>query len=172
MGKGQFLCGGKRCGTARGLHTYETHFVYREGGEVKQALVKVRLCAECGGKLVAAKGKVRATSALGTMWSDVMGAHPPVWLQGKVVRRSRRQERKRAHRTGRGKASRSKRRAKASGDGSSSDDSSSSSSSDDGEGGPASAGKGEGEGRDAGASSPTARAKAGIERRVESLLDL
>jgi protein FRA10AC1 len=33
------------------LHSWEVHFRYKEGGELKEALVKIRLCPECTDKL-------------------------------------------------------------------------------------------------------------------------
>lgn len=44
IGKGQFACGAKGCDERRALASYEVHFAYKEAGEHKQALVKVRLC--------------------------------------------------------------------------------------------------------------------------------
>lgn len=48
-GKGQFICGNKKCSASNGLHSYELLFKYVEGGnrEVKQCLVKVRVCEAC-----------------------------------------------------------------------------------------------------------------------------
>eukprot|EP00899_Mesostigma_viride_P009957 jgi/Mesvir1/18963/Mv18930-RA.1 len=50
-GKGQFICGNKACSNTAGLHSFEVNFAYKEAGEVKNALVKLRLCPECGYKL-------------------------------------------------------------------------------------------------------------------------
>ncbi|DBA90792.1 TPA: hypothetical protein ACH3X1_003997 [Trebouxia sp. C0004] len=44
IGKGQFVCGAKGCDERRALASYEVNFAYKEAGERKQALVKVRLC--------------------------------------------------------------------------------------------------------------------------------
>ena len=46
-GMGQFICGALGCGAVAGLHSYEVPFAYREGGESKSALVKLRLCGAC-----------------------------------------------------------------------------------------------------------------------------
>lgn len=46
-GKGQFICGNKTCDKREGLKSYEVNFAYVEGGEQKNALVKLRLCPEC-----------------------------------------------------------------------------------------------------------------------------
>jgi protein FRA10AC1 len=50
-GKGQFTCGNKRCDAKCELHSYELNFAYKENGERKRALVKVRACPECAAKL-------------------------------------------------------------------------------------------------------------------------
>lgn len=43
-GKGQFTCGEVKCHEQRGLESFEVPFVYKEAGECKRALVKVRVC--------------------------------------------------------------------------------------------------------------------------------
>ena len=50
-GKGQFSCGAKRCEGFNDLESYEVDFSYREAGEKKQALVKLRVCKECARRL-------------------------------------------------------------------------------------------------------------------------
>lgn len=50
-GKGQFLCGNKRCEIKDGLKSWEVNFAYVEQGEKRNALVKLRLCPECSFKL-------------------------------------------------------------------------------------------------------------------------
>ncbi|XP_051925443.1 protein FRA10AC1 isoform X1 [Hippocampus zosterae] len=50
-GKGQFLCGNKRCEKQDGLKSWEVNFAYVEQGEKRNALVKLRLCPECSYKL-------------------------------------------------------------------------------------------------------------------------
>ena len=50
-GKGQFICGNKRCDERTQLHSYELLFVYVEHGEQKKCLVKVRMCTVCAEKL-------------------------------------------------------------------------------------------------------------------------
>lgn len=50
-GKGQFSCGSLSCAEYEGLESFEVNFSYREGGEVKQALVKLRVCPACAYKL-------------------------------------------------------------------------------------------------------------------------
>ena len=50
-GKGQFSCGEKRCDATTRLASYEVHFGYREAGERKEALVKLRVCESCARKL-------------------------------------------------------------------------------------------------------------------------
>ncbi|KAJ3327942.1 hypothetical protein HDU76_010862 [Blyttiomyces sp. JEL0837] len=55
-GAGQFTCGNLRCPTPRGpsappLKSWEVNFAYREDGEIKNALVKLRLCPGCGDML-------------------------------------------------------------------------------------------------------------------------
>ena len=41
-GKGQFICGDKRCTQKEGLKSWEVNFGYIEHGEKKNALVKLR----------------------------------------------------------------------------------------------------------------------------------
>eukprot|EP00898_Chlorokybus_atmophyticus_P004595 jgi/Chlat1/5136/Chrsp33S05136 len=50
-GKGQFICGNKACDERRGLQSFELNFAYKEAGEEKNALVKLRLCPKCAYKL-------------------------------------------------------------------------------------------------------------------------
>ena len=54
-GKGQFACGSLSGCTAGAsdvpLRSYEVNFAYVEGGTKHNALVKVRLCDECGTRL-------------------------------------------------------------------------------------------------------------------------
>lgn len=51
VGKGQFLCGSRKCEERELLRTWEVNFAYTEESEKKNALVKVRLCPECSIKL-------------------------------------------------------------------------------------------------------------------------
>ena len=50
-GKGQFICGNRRCGEREDLKSWEVNFGYVEKGEKKNALVKLRLCPRCSKKL-------------------------------------------------------------------------------------------------------------------------
>ena len=50
-GKGQFICGGRKCDERELLRTWEVNFAYVEEGQKKNALVKVRLCPDCSYKL-------------------------------------------------------------------------------------------------------------------------
>lgn len=50
-GKGQFICGNKKCKESEGLRSWEVNFAYMEHGEKKNALVKLRLCPDCSYKL-------------------------------------------------------------------------------------------------------------------------
>uniref|UniRef100_A0AC34FZ89 Protein FRA10AC1 n=2 Tax=Panagrolaimus sp. ES5 TaxID=591445 RepID=A0AC34FZ89_9BILA len=50
-GKGQFICGEKHCDKDKGLESWEVNFTYKEHGEKKNALVKLRLCPACSAKL-------------------------------------------------------------------------------------------------------------------------
>lgn len=50
-GKGHFVCGNKTCDARDGLHSFEVNFKYKEHGDVKNELVKVRLCRRCAKKL-------------------------------------------------------------------------------------------------------------------------
>nr|CAD1822667.1 unnamed protein product [Ananas comosus var. bracteatus] len=52
LGKGQFICGNKKCDGKEGLGSYEVNFSYVEAGEQKQALVKLVACKRCAEKLV------------------------------------------------------------------------------------------------------------------------
>ena len=51
LGKGQFICGSRKCEERECLRTWEVNFAYVEEAEKKNALVKVRLCPECSIKL-------------------------------------------------------------------------------------------------------------------------
>lgn len=51
IGKGQFICGSKKCSEKDGLRTWEVNFAYLEHGIKRNALVKIRLCPECSTKL-------------------------------------------------------------------------------------------------------------------------
>ncbi|CAM9270296.1 unnamed protein product [Choristocarpus tenellus] len=50
-GKGQFECGGIKCNARSNLHSYEINFKYKETGQVKNELVKVRVCPLCARKV-------------------------------------------------------------------------------------------------------------------------
>lgn len=50
-GKGQFVCGEKRCEVVDQLRSWEVNFAYVEQNQKKNALVKIRLCPECSQKL-------------------------------------------------------------------------------------------------------------------------
>ncbi|CAH3035168.1 unnamed protein product [Porites lobata] len=50
-GKGQFICGDKRCTETEGLRSWEVNFGYMEHGEKKNTLIKLRLCPDCSYKL-------------------------------------------------------------------------------------------------------------------------
>lgn len=50
-GKGQFVCGAKRCDSQENLNSWEVLFGYEEHGKKQSALVKLRLCPECSAKL-------------------------------------------------------------------------------------------------------------------------
>ncbi|RHY25613.1 hypothetical protein DYB32_009735 [Aphanomyces invadans] len=45
-GKGQFVCGNKKCDASHGLESYEVLFAYVEHKEKKQCLVKLRVCRD------------------------------------------------------------------------------------------------------------------------------
>ncbi|XXG48556.1 hypothetical protein AAC387_Pa02g2970 [Persea americana] len=51
-GKGQFICGNRKCNETDGLASYEVNFSYFEAGENKQALVKLVACKGCAEKLM------------------------------------------------------------------------------------------------------------------------
>ncbi|XP_057822175.2 uncharacterized protein LOC131034640 isoform X1 [Cryptomeria japonica] len=59
-GKGQFICGNKKCDERDGLSSYEVNFSYHEAGESKQALVKLKVCERCAIKLNYKKEKEKA----------------------------------------------------------------------------------------------------------------
>merc|ERR1712126_784368 len=50
-GKGQFVCGNKKCDIRKKLRTWEVNFGYVEHSVKKNALIKCRLCFECSYKL-------------------------------------------------------------------------------------------------------------------------
>ena len=56
-GKGQFVCAATTCEERQGLTSYEIPFKYKEAGNQKHALVKVRVCALCAEKLVTSHDK-------------------------------------------------------------------------------------------------------------------
>ncbi|CAL9068784.1 unnamed protein product [Musa banksii] len=58
-GKGQFICGDKKCNEKDGLGSYEVNFSYLEAGENKQALVKLVACKGCAEKLAYRRQKER-----------------------------------------------------------------------------------------------------------------
>lgn len=58
-GKGQFVCGNKKCNENNGLGSYEVNFSYVEAGEQKQALVKLVACKRCAEKLAYKREKER-----------------------------------------------------------------------------------------------------------------
>lgn len=43
-GKGQFTCGAKGCDEEEALSSYEVPFTYKEAGESKTVLIKLRTC--------------------------------------------------------------------------------------------------------------------------------
>ncbi|CAL9126506.1 unnamed protein product [Musa textilis] len=58
-GKGQFICGNKKCNEKDGLGSYEVNFSYLEAGYNKQALVKLVACKGCAEKLAYRSKKER-----------------------------------------------------------------------------------------------------------------
>jgi protein FRA10AC1 len=58
-GKGQFRCGNIACDIASGLKSWEVLFKYKEDGEIKSELVKIRTCEKCTKKLHYKNGKDR-----------------------------------------------------------------------------------------------------------------
>jgi len=50
-GKGQFICGNKKCDNKDDLKSYEVNFSYLEAEQKKNALVKLRTCPDCSIKL-------------------------------------------------------------------------------------------------------------------------
>lgn len=46
-GKGQFICGCRKCPVKEGLRSWEVNFGYMEQGKKMNALVKLRLCPDC-----------------------------------------------------------------------------------------------------------------------------
>jgi protein FRA10AC1 len=67
-GKGQFECGNitpqKKCDARDSLHSFEVNFKYVEAGQVKNELVKVRLCPHCARKLPNAKKVIKQSRQL------------------------------------------------------------------------------------------------------------
>ena len=43
LGKGQFVCGSRKCQESEMLRTWEVNFAYVEDGQKKNALVKVKI---------------------------------------------------------------------------------------------------------------------------------
>jgi len=50
-GKGESICGEKKCLEFETLKTFEVPFRYKEQGETKVTMLKLRLCVDCGRKL-------------------------------------------------------------------------------------------------------------------------
>ncbi|KAF1764886.1 hypothetical protein GCK72_004837 [Caenorhabditis remanei] len=50
-GKGQLICGARKCQETAGLASWEVNFAYKEDGRSKSTLVKARLCSKCSDKL-------------------------------------------------------------------------------------------------------------------------
>ncbi|XP_063705768.1 protein FRA10AC1 [Culicoides brevitarsis] len=50
-GKGQFICGERKCDERENLRSWEVNFGYVEEGIKKNTLVKLRLCPSCSDKL-------------------------------------------------------------------------------------------------------------------------
>jgi hypothetical protein len=73
-GKGQFSCGTLDCDAREDLRSYEVNFAYREAGEQKSALVKLRVCPSCARKL-GARFTAR-TAAAGKRASSPQPTHP------------------------------------------------------------------------------------------------
>lgn len=48
---GHFSCANLKCDKIKDLVSWEVNFAYLEGGEKKNALVKIRLCPDCSYKL-------------------------------------------------------------------------------------------------------------------------
>uniref|UniRef100_A0A1Y1KC86 Protein FRA10AC1 homolog n=1 Tax=Photinus pyralis TaxID=7054 RepID=A0A1Y1KC86_PHOPY len=75
IGKGQFTCGNKICTSNEALRTWEVNFAYKEDGEKKNALVKIRLCPECSQKLnyVSKKREVKKMKQKGPRRLSTLG---------------------------------------------------------------------------------------------------
>jgi protein FRA10AC1 len=56
QGKGQFICGARRCEEMDNLSSYEVPFQYNERDQKKIELVKVRVCQDCSIKLQQSSG--------------------------------------------------------------------------------------------------------------------
>uniref|UniRef100_A0A8R1DMF8 Protein FRA10AC1 homolog n=1 Tax=Caenorhabditis japonica TaxID=281687 RepID=A0A8R1DMF8_CAEJA len=50
-GKGQLMCGTRKCQETASLASWEVNFSYKENGRPKSTLVKARLCQKCSEKL-------------------------------------------------------------------------------------------------------------------------
>jgi protein FRA10AC1 len=53
----------RRCDSRDRLHSYEVNFKYVEKGEVRNELVKVRLCKKCGAKMTYKSDKEKRREA-------------------------------------------------------------------------------------------------------------
>lgn len=60
-GKGERICGCSSCDATNALTSFEVNFAYKERGEGKNALVKVKLCPRCAVKLNWKKAKKQKT---------------------------------------------------------------------------------------------------------------
>ncbi|XP_055921810.1 protein FRA10AC1 [Eupeodes corollae] len=50
-GKGQFICGSRKCPSKETLRSWEVNFAYMEKGQKMNALIKLRLCPDCSKQL-------------------------------------------------------------------------------------------------------------------------
>jgi len=50
-GKGEAICGGDKCNETESLQSFEVPFQYKEQGERKKTLIKIRLCPDCTRKM-------------------------------------------------------------------------------------------------------------------------
>merc|ERR1719285_788104 len=51
IGKGEAICGGEKCNETESLQSFEVPFQYKELGERKKTLIKIRLCPDCTRKM-------------------------------------------------------------------------------------------------------------------------
>ncbi|KAI0985941.1 hypothetical protein GJ496_002204 [Pomphorhynchus laevis] len=81
-GKGQFVCGERKCNNDIDLTSWEVNFAYIEKGEKRNALVKIRLCIDCS--LLMKTTKIHSTDVTRTVDTDQILTSDPLKVVDKI----------------------------------------------------------------------------------------